>query len=58
MQSFQMALRERNFAVLDILIDLTQNMVEGELMQLAKIGRMDLKEAEATGWRIEDGLFV
>ena len=34
MQSFEMALRERNFAILDILIDLTQNMVEGELLQL------------------------
>ena len=48
MQSFEMALRERNFAVLDILIDLTQNMVEGELLQLTRLGRMDLNEAEAT----------
>jgi octaprenyl-diphosphate synthase len=48
MQSFEMALRERNFAVLDILIDLTQNMVEGELLQLAHLGRIDLTEAEAT----------
>ena len=48
MQSFEMALRERNFAVLDILIDLTQNMVEGELLQLTHLGRMDLNEAEAT----------
>jgi len=47
MQSFEMALRERNFAVLDILIDLTQNMVEGELLQLACLGRIDLTEAEA-----------
>jgi len=47
MQSFEMALRERNFAVLDILIDLTQNMVEGELLQLACLGRIDLSEAEA-----------
>ena len=47
MQSFEMALRERNFAVLDILIDLTQNMVEGELLQLARLGRIDLTEAEA-----------
>jgi octaprenyl-diphosphate synthase len=49
MQSFEMALRERNFAILEILIDLTQNMVEGELMQLAKLGRIDLSEEEATG---------
>jgi octaprenyl-diphosphate synthase len=48
MQSFEMALRERNFAILDILIDLTQNMVEGELLQLTLLGRMDLNEAEAT----------
>ena len=47
MQSFEMAVRERNFAVLDILIDLTQNMVEGELLQLACLGRIDLTEAEA-----------
>src|SRR5207249_4257301 len=38
MQSFQMALEERNFRILDILIDLTRKMVEGELIQL-EIGR-------------------
>jgi octaprenyl-diphosphate synthase len=48
MQSFEMALRERNFAILDILIDLTQSMVEGELLQLTRLGRIDLTEAEAT----------
>jgi octaprenyl-diphosphate synthase len=48
MQSFEMALRERNFAVLDILIDLTQNMVEGELLQLTHLDQIDLNEAEAT----------
>ena len=48
MQSFEMALRERNFAILDILIDLTQNMVEGELLQLTRLGRIDLNEVEAT----------
>jgi len=48
MQSFEMALRERNFAILDILIELTQNMVEGELLQLTCLGRMDLNEADAT----------
>jgi len=47
MQSFQIALEERNFHVLDILIDLTQKMVEGELLQLAKIGRMDVTEEDA-----------
>jgi len=47
MQSFQMALEERNFRILDILIDLTQKMVEGELLQLAKIGRIDVSEEDA-----------
>jgi octaprenyl-diphosphate synthase len=47
MQSFQIALGERNFRVLDILIDLTQKMVEGELIQLAKIGSMDITEDDA-----------
>src|SRR6202789_2602989 len=48
MQSFEMALRERNFLIVDILIDLTQNMVEGELLQLTRLGRIDLNEIEAT----------
>src|SRR2546427_5222629 len=47
MQSFQMAMEERNFRILDILIDLTQKMVEGELIQLAKIGRIDVTEEDA-----------
>jgi octaprenyl-diphosphate synthase len=48
MQSFEMALRERNFSILDILIDLTQNMVEGELLQLTLLGQIDLRESEAS----------
>jgi octaprenyl-diphosphate synthase len=47
MLSFQMALEERNFRILDILIDLTQKMVEGELIQLEKIGRIDITEEDA-----------
>ena len=47
MLSFQMALEERNFRILDILIDLTQKMVEGELIQLEKIGRIDVTEEDA-----------
>ena len=47
MQSFEMALRERNFAILDILIDLTQNMVEGELLQLTRLGRIDLDRSRS-----------
>jgi octaprenyl-diphosphate synthase len=42
-----MALEERNFRILDILIDLTQKMVEGELIQLEKIGRIDVTEEDA-----------
>ena len=46
MQAFQVALRERNFHVLDLLISLTQMMVEGELIQLDRIGRIDITEAD------------
>jgi octaprenyl-diphosphate synthase len=46
MQAFQMALRERNFRILDLLIGLTQMMVEGELLQLERIGRMEVTEAD------------
>jgi octaprenyl-diphosphate synthase len=47
MQSFQIALGERNFRILDVLIDLTQKMVEGEFIQLEKIGRIDVTEDDA-----------
>ncbi|MDE3137360.1 MAG: polyprenyl synthetase family protein [Acidobacteriota bacterium] len=47
MQSFQLALKERNFRILDVLIDLTQRMVEGELLQWTHLGRIDLTEGEA-----------
>jgi octaprenyl-diphosphate synthase len=46
MQAFQMALRERNFRILDLLIGLTHMMVEGELLQLERIGRIDISEAD------------
>src|SRR3984957_19597087 len=46
MQAFQVALRERNFHVLDLLIGLTQLMVEGELIQLDRIGRIAITEAD------------
>jgi octaprenyl-diphosphate synthase len=46
MQAFQIALRERNFQVLELLIGLTQMMVEGELLQLERIGRIDISEAD------------
>lgn len=46
MQSFQISLRERNFRVLDLLTNLTQHMVEGELIQLEKLGSIDISEEE------------
>ena len=39
MQAFKIAVEERNFKILDVLIDLTQQMVEGELLQMEKLGR-------------------
>lgn len=47
MQAFKIALAERNLRILDILIDLTQTMVEGELLQLTHLGRPDITEQEA-----------
>jgi len=46
MQAFQIALRERNFRILDLLISLTQMMVEGELIQLERIGSIGISEAD------------
>jgi octaprenyl-diphosphate synthase len=40
MQAFQTALAERNFRILDLLISLTQQMVEGELLQMEKLGHL------------------
>ncbi|MGD0938950.1 MAG: polyprenyl synthetase family protein [Terracidiphilus sp.] len=45
MQAFRVALKERNLRVLDLLIELTQQMVEGELLQIQKLGRA-VSEAE------------
>ena len=39
MQAFRVALDERNFRILDLLIGLTQQMVEGELLQMEKLGQ-------------------
>ena len=46
MQAFQVALRERSFPMLDLLINLTQMMVEGELLQLERIGKIGISEAD------------
>src|SRR5450631_1592846 len=39
MQAFKVAVLERNFRILDVLIELTQQMVEGELLQMEKLGK-------------------
>jgi len=40
MQAFKVAVQERNFRILDALIDLTQQMVEGELLQMEELGKL------------------
>jgi octaprenyl-diphosphate synthase len=40
MQAFKIAVQERNFRILDTLIDLTQKMVEGELLQIERLGKL------------------
>ncbi len=46
MQAFNLALEERDLAILDILTDLTKMMVEGELMQIDLVGRLDISEQQ------------
>jgi octaprenyl-diphosphate synthase len=57
MQSFAVALGERNLDVLATLIEVTQKMVEGELLQLTLIGKPEVTPDELldiverkTGW--------
>ena len=45
MQAFRVALEERSLKVIDLLIGLTQQMVEGELLQIQKLGK-SVSEAE------------
>lgn len=40
MQAFKVAVQERNFRILDVLTELTQQMVEGELLQMEKLGKL------------------
>lgn len=42
MTAFWVALQERNFRILDILIEITRKMVEGELLQLERNHRLDV----------------
>jgi len=46
MQSFAVALRERNLEILATLIEITQKMVEGELLQLTLIGKPEATPEE------------
>ncbi len=46
MQAFNIAVTERNFKILDLLIRLAQVMVEGELLQLTRLRRIDVSEEE------------
>ena len=44
MQAFNVAVAERHFKILDLLVSLTQTMVEGELLQLVWQRRTDVSE--------------
>ena len=59
MQSFQMALAERNFKILDVLIELTQNMVEGRASTIsqARADGFDRTGRRGTGGA-QNGLLV
>ena len=45
MQAYRVALEERNLRILELLVGLTQQMVEGELLQIQKLGKA-VSEAE------------
>jgi octaprenyl-diphosphate synthase len=46
MQSFAVALGEKNLDVLNTLIDITQKMVEGELLQLTLLGKVEITKEQ------------
>jgi len=46
MTAFWVALQEKDFRILDILIDITRKMVEGELFQLERNHRLDITESD------------
>jgi octaprenyl-diphosphate synthase len=46
MQAFNVSLAERQFKILDLLIGLTQVMVEGELLQLTLLRKLKITEEE------------
>jgi octaprenyl-diphosphate synthase len=45
MQAFKVAIEEKSLRILDLLISLTQQMVEGELLQIQKLSK-EISEAE------------
>ena len=45
MQAFQISLEERNLHVLDLLTELTKQMVEGELIQIEKLGSLITRDS-------------
>lgn len=46
MSAFETTVKERSLDILDILTRLTRKMTEGELIQLTRIGRIDITEDE------------
>ncbi len=46
MSAFETTVRERSLEIIDILTRLTRKMTEGELIQLTRIGRLDVTEDE------------
>ncbi|HLV01940.1 MAG TPA: polyprenyl synthetase family protein [Acidobacteriota bacterium] len=59
MTAFWLALQERNFRILDVLIDITRTMVEGELLQLEYNNRLDISSEDHLSicWRKTAHLF-
>jgi len=43
MTAFQLAVDQRHFGILDLLMDVSRRMVEGELIQLEQIGKVDVR---------------
>ncbi len=58
MQAFKIAVQERNFRILDTLIELTQQMVEGELLQMEKLGKLDHAGRAFRSYLPQDGVPV
>jgi octaprenyl-diphosphate synthase len=46
MSAFETTVKERSLEIIDILTRLTRKMTEGELIQLTRIGRVDINESE------------